>query len=188
METNHRPSNDNGEILIANPVAIPATPTRRPSWRRRTFFLAAIPVLVGALSFSLARANGFGGPGMFAGGFVKERMDHLLTAANATEAQKVQIRAIWAAQAPQLQGLRQQHGQLRREISEALAAPTIDPARIEQLRKQSVQAMDSLSTVMTQAIVSSAQVLTPAQRQTVLQQVREHKRHHSTGGDKNESE
>lgn len=152
----------------------PALP--RPS-RRRWLGMLAIPVALGALAFGATRAEAFGG-GTMGPGFRKAHMDKMLTAAGATDAQKAQIQTIWQNLRPQLQPLHKQHADLRRQLGQAIAAPTIDQAKIEQLRKQSVQTMDQISTLMTQGIVQSAQVLTPAQRQTVLQQMEQQHHHH----------
>jgi len=155
---------------------------------RRWLLLGAIPVLAGALSLSAARAQ-MGGPdgggmGMFAGheGFMQQRLEHLLTAAGASDAQKAQIKKIWDGLRPQLKELHKQHAELRRQIGQAMAAATINTAAIEQLRQQSVQTMDKVSSLVTQGMIASAQVLTPAQRQTVLQQIEQHHRHHPGAG------
>ena len=160
----------------------PALP--RPSRRRWLGFLA-IPVALGALAFGAARAAAFGGAGgagMAMGhDFRKEHMDKMLTAAGASDAQKAQIATIWQNLRPQLRPLHRQHAELRRQLGQAIAAPAIDAAKVEQLRKQSVQTMDQISTIVTQGMVQSAQVLTPAQRQTVLQQMEQHHHHMGQG-------
>lgn len=147
--------------------------------RRRWLALLLVPAAVGVLGASVARAHGFGG-GPRGGGmaFMQERMDHLLTAAGASDAQKTQIKGIWDKLRPQLQPLHKQHADSRRQMGEAMAAPTIDVARVEQLRKQSVDTMDKISALMTQGMVASAQVLTPDQRKLVLQKIEERHRHH----------
>jgi len=149
----------------------------RPS-RRRWWALLAIPVALGALTLGAARAQGFGG----GGGFRKQRMEHLLSSAGATDAQKAQIQAIWQGLRPELQPLRKQEADIRHQLGQAIAAPTIDQAKVEQLRKQSMQTVDKISAVVTRGMLASAQVLTPAQRQTVLQQIEQH-RGHGPGGD-----
>lgn len=68
---------------------------------------------------------------------------------------------------PQLETLRGERLKLHQQLQQALAAATIDPAKVETLRRQSVQLMDKASAVTTQAFVTSAQVLTPEQRQKV---------------------
>jgi Spy/CpxP family protein refolding chaperone len=57
-----------------------------------------------------------------------------------------------------------------------MTAPTIDPAQIEQLRQQSVQLMDKTSSVVTQGMVATAQVLTADQRKQVAAEMQ--KEHH----------
>jgi periplasmic protein CpxP/Spy len=168
-------ANDNGSVVLDS-NSPPVVALRH---RRRWWVLLAIPLAAGALSASVARAHGFGGgPGEGRmGPFMQERMDHLLTSAGATDAQKATIKAIWEPLRPQLKALHKQHGDLRHQIGEAVAAPTIDPTHIEQLRRQSIQTMDKISAVMTQGMVASAQVLTPDQRKIVLQKIEEHSGH-----------
>jgi Spy/CpxP family protein refolding chaperone len=154
-----------------------STSPARPS-RRRWLALLAIPVALGALSLGAARAQGMGDA--MHGGFRKERMEKLLTGAGATDAQKTQIQAVWQGLRPQIRPLRQQQASLRHQLGELIAAPTINQAQIEQLRKQSMQNADKISTLVTQGMMASAQVLTSAQRQTVLQLIEQH-RHHGGG-------
>ena len=174
--------------MIANdnnrPFTTPApmaTPVGQRT-RRRFWVLLAVPLAAGVLSMSVARAHGFGGPdgggpGHGPGAFMQHRMDKLLEAAGASDAQKTQIKGIWEPLHTQLTALHKQQSDLHQQIGEAVAAPTIDPARVEQLRKQSVQTMDKISALMTQGMVASAQVLTPEQRKIVLQKMQEHRGH-----------
>ena len=158
-----------------------STPTLPRTSRRRWLGFLAIPVALGALAFGATRAEAFGG-GEMGPAFRKQQMEKMLTAAGATDAQKAQIATIWQNLRPQIRPLRRQHADLRRQIGQAIAAPTIDQAKIETLRKQSVQTMDQLSSLITQGIVQSAQVLSPAQRQTILQQMEQHRHHMGMGG------
>ena len=136
--------------------------------------------LVG-VSLSVARAQGFGGHGRF----MKQRMEETLAAAGATDAQKAQIRAIWEGLRPQMMPLRKQAHDLRHQIGEAIASASIDPARVEALRKQSVETMDRISALVTQGMLSSAQVLSPEQRRAALKQVEQRRGHgpHDAAGD-----
>jgi periplasmic protein CpxP/Spy len=155
------------------------TPSPRSPRRRRWLALLLLPLAAGVLFASVAKAHGFGGPrGGGGAAFMQERMEHLLSAAGASDAQKAQIKAIWDKQRPQLQAAHKQQHETRQQMGVLLAAATIDVARVEQLRKQSVDAMDKISSAMTQAMVASAQVLTPDQRKVVLQKLEERRRHH----------
>ena len=167
----------------------------RPRVRRRWLTGIAIMLAAGALSFSVARAQGVGDPsdagGPFAGawggggpgGFMHHRMARLLDSVGATDAQKAQIKAVWDGLRPQLKAVHQQHWQLRQQMATAMTAANIDTNQVEQLRRQSVQLMDRTSSLITQGMVSSAQVLTPVQRQQVLSQLQQmRQRHHWHGG------
>jgi len=162
----------------------PSPPLGARPPRRRWLALLLVPVAAGVLGASVASAHGFGGGGPRGGGmaFMQERMDHLLAAAGASDAQKSQIKGIWDKLRPQLQPLHKQHADGRRQIGEAMAAATIDVARVEQLRKQSIDTMDKISALMTQGMVQSAQVLTPDQRKLVLQKIEERRGHHRGPG------
>jgi Spy/CpxP family protein refolding chaperone len=148
--------------------------------RRRWLALLLVPLTAGVLTASVASAHGFGGPRGGGPAFMQQRMEHLLTAAGASDAQKTQIKAIWDKLQAQLQPLHKQHGETRRAMAQSMAAPTIDVAKVEQLRKQSVETMDKISALTTQGMVASAQVLTPDQRKLVLQKIEE--RRHRHGG------
>lgn len=161
-------------------VSGPSSSHPRSPRRRRWLALLLLPVAAGVLTASVASAHGFGGHRGGGMAFMQQRMDHLLTAAGASDAQKTQIKGIWDKLQPQLASLHKQHAEARRAIGQAVAAPTIDVAKVEQLRKQSVDTTDKISALMTQGMVASAQVLTPDQRKLALQKIEE--RHHRHGG------
>lgn len=177
-------ANDNNRPLISVPQPNIVNQERT---RRRFWVMLAIPLAAGALSLSVARAHGFaggpeGGHGMGPGAFMQHRMDRLLGAAKATDAQKAQIKAVWEPLHTQLQALHKQERDLHRQMGEAVAAATIDTKRVEQLRQESVQTLDKISSLVTRGMVASAQVLTPDQRKLVLQQMQEHRGEHRGHG------
>jgi len=141
--------------------------------------MLALPLMLGGVAYNAA--NAYGQPG-HDGAAMHERMqarlDRILTDAGASDAQKAQVKSIWANLGPQLKAARQQHMQLRQQIGQALAAPTIDTNAIEKLRQQSLQQMDKTSQLLTQGMVQTAQVLTPDQRQKVLSEIHRHGHHH----------
>jgi protein CpxP len=148
------------------------------SRRRLGLVLLALPMLIGAASFSIARAHGPGGGGEM-GEFMQWRVQHMLDGIGATDAQKAQIKAVFDGLRPQQKAVREERAKLREQMEQALTAPTIDKAAIEQLRRQSVQLMDKGSTLFTQGVVSAAQVLTVTQRKEIVEQMRQH--HHERG-------
>ena len=159
-----------------------------PQGRRRWLAGIGVALAVGAASLSIAQAEppapgDGGGPsahrGRFGGdGFMAFRVQRVLEQVGATDSQKSQVKAIWTGLRPQLQTLHQQHAQLRRQIEETMTAATIDTAAVEKLRRQSVQLMDKTSSLITQGMVSTAQVLTPDQRKRALAEIQSHHGHH----------
>jgi periplasmic protein CpxP/Spy len=149
--------------------------------------VAAPLLLIGSVALSAsAHEEGEGrGPGMFAHGHGMRRFHHMLEVAGATDAQRAQIKAIWEPLRPQLRAVGEEHAKLRQSIRQAMAAPTIDPNAIEKLRRDGLALWDKRSALFAQGMVASAQVLTPAQRQKILDEIQRHAaaRHHGGGGD-----
>jgi Spy/CpxP family protein refolding chaperone len=113
--------------------------------------------------------HGWHGGGRFGGQFLSpgriERMvDRLGWAVDASSEQKQKLGAIIGRAADDLRPLRERHLEARRQAAEALAAPTIDRARLEALRVDQMQLADQASQRITVALVEAAEVLTPAQR------------------------
>jgi Spy/CpxP family protein refolding chaperone len=63
----------------------------------------------------------------------------------------------------------------------ALAAPTIDRAKIEAMRAEHMKDMDAMSKRMTQAMTDAAEVLNPEQRQKLAQHMAERQQHRRPG-------
>ncbi|HET6150645.1 MAG TPA: Spy/CpxP family protein refolding chaperone [Polyangia bacterium] len=161
-----------------------ATRPPRRGWRRWTWLMLALPLMLGGITYNAAYAHGGGrgGPGGFMHERMQARMERILTDVGATDSQKAQVKTIWVGLAPQLKAAHQEHKQLREQIEQAISAPTIDAAAIEKLRQQSVQSIDRTSTLLTQGMVSTARVLTPEQRQKAVAELHRHP-HHPLGGE-----
>jgi protein CpxP len=145
----------------------------RGGWRKWTWLLVAAPLMLGGVTYSVAEAHGFGGgAGMHER--MEARMQRILTDVGASDSQKAQIKTIWDGLRPQLKANRQDHGKVRAQIAQAIAASTIDTAAIEKLRQQSVQYLDKGSALITQGMVATAQVLRPDQRQKALTEMHRH--------------
>jgi protein CpxP len=154
-------------------------------WRRRGFWaLLSIPLLLGAGLYAVrAHAEaGFGfGPGGFGGGspeqhkaFAEKRLDRMLDHVNATDSQRTAIKAIFARMFDEMRPFHQQHQTLHRDLMTALSANTVDPAAIENLRKQIAPLVDQSTQVFSKAILDASQVRSADQRQTLLKHIGEH--------------
>lgn len=173
---------DNLEITTS-PKAQNDNGVPRGRFPRRVVSGVAAALVIGVLSVSAAQARG-GGGGFGGGGFgggMAFRMQKVLEKVNATDAQRAQIKGIWEGLRPQLEANHEQHAALRKQLTQAMTAPTIDPAAIEKLRQQSVQLMDKSSTIMTRGFVESAKVLTPEQRKQVAEELEKRRAEHHRG-------
>ena len=95
--------------------------------------------------------------------------DKTLQAIGATPDQRAKILAIQNQARADRQAQRQAHGNVRIEMAQALAAPTVDPAAAEAARQKMLAQMDAASQRKLQARLMIAAVLTPDQRQQLLQ-------------------
>ena len=157
---------------------------RRRSWLLLIPALAVLGIAGGAYTTAQAQSADAmeAGPG---GGFGGHRLDRLLDKVSATAPQRSQIEGIWNGLRPQLKSFHQQQQALHQQMGAALSAPTINPATVEQLRKQAMGVADQMSSTFTQGLVQTAQVLTPDQRkqaQAFIQEARGHFQHHHGEG------
>jgi Spy/CpxP family protein refolding chaperone len=136
--------------------------------------LAATFATVALASGGAAFAAPPSGPGGWHGGFdadpaaqgrrIDSMLDRWLAGVDATAEQRERIAAIMKGAAGDLAANRASRMEARRQAMALLAAPTIDRARLETLRVEQMQLADASSRRMMQAMVDSAEVLTPAQR------------------------
>jgi protein CpxP len=191
IKGNGRPQSKRSWSMDTQTESTMNQPTRPARSRLRRRLLGGLAVLLagGALSLSVAQAHGFGGGGgpdgmMFGGGgggFMAFKVHRMLDRVGATDGQKAQIKAIWVGLRPQFKATHEQRAKLHQQITQAMTAPTIDPAAVEKLRQQSMQLMDRTSSVITQGLVETARVLTPEQRKQIaaeMQKDAEHRRAH----------
>lgn len=166
-----------------------AAPNLSRRWTIAAAAAAAVAVAGAALSWhGHARAHGPGYGPQMRGGW--EQMDpeamskrieamtaRRLADVDATPEQKSRITAIMQAAANDLSPLRGQGRELRRKSMELLAAPSIDRAQLEALRTQQMQLGEAVSRRMLQAMMDSAEVLTPEQRAKLAERMpRQHGR------------
>jgi periplasmic protein CpxP/Spy len=147
----------------AQDKSVASTPRRV---RGKILFVSLSALLLAGTGFmiSSARAAGPAGGGEAAEGMPMHRMHKILDKVGATQGQRDQIRAIWSGLRPQLKAERANHQNIRQQMIAALTAPTINAGDVEKLRKQAMTSADKISSLITQGMVGSAQVLTPDQR------------------------
>ena len=136
---------------------------------RRLFRRSIAPLLLAAAVISpLAIAQTAGGAAGMRGHH-HGISDQTLAAIGATADQRTKILAIESQARADRQAQRQANGNARREMAQALAAPTVDPSAAEAARQKMLAQMDAASQRRLQARLMIAAVLTPEQRQQLLQ-------------------
>lgn len=171
-------------------------PSMMSGLRSRLAHRLAPPALALGLTFGAAAAHAGSGVGQHAGGhgphgagaghvheFMAERLKKALDAVNATADQKAKIKSTWDGVWPQLHTLHKEHTKLHGQLVEALDAPNLDGSKVEQLRSQSVQLMDRHSSLFTQGMLTTAQVLSPDQRKRLASVLEYHGTGHGPHGE-----
>jgi periplasmic protein CpxP/Spy len=109
-----------------------------------------------------------GGGSMF--GFGPERMfDFALSSVGATSEQKLKIVTIAQSAMQELRPLRDRRYTASLKLAILLKADTVDRAAIEKLRAEEFAAFEAGSKRAAQALSEAAEVLTPAQRQQLVE-------------------
>jgi Spy/CpxP family protein refolding chaperone len=112
---------------------------------------------------------------------IEKRVDKALTGTTATAEQKAKVTSILQAAFTDLKGTRAQRVELRKSLQAAMSAPTIDAAKIEQLRTEQVKMMDDSSKRFTKALIDAGNVLNAEQRQAFFKVWNERKARPSKG-------
>ncbi len=124
---------------------------------------------------AFARADGGSvDPAKFQQG-IEKRVDKALNGTDATQDQKKQIVGILKAAFTDLKPLHTLRKENRAAMRAALEAPTIDPAKIEQIRLSDMKIADDSSKRFTKALTDAGNVLNANQRQAFFKTWSEHK-------------
>jgi Spy/CpxP family protein refolding chaperone len=96
---------------------------------------------------------------------LEKRVDRALSGTDATAEQKAKVREILQAAFQDVKALRDQRVENRKAMAAAMQEPTIDPARIEQIRAAQMKIADDVSKRFTKAMIDAGNVLSATQRQ-----------------------
>ena len=108
---------------------------------------------------------------------IEKRVDKALTGTDATAEQKKQVADILGQTFKDMKPLHAQRVENHKAMEAAMQAPTIDPARIEQIRAEQMKISDASSKRFTQALTDAGKVLTQAQRQAFFKSWSERHEH-----------
>jgi len=147
---------------------------RRPF--RAIAIAAALAALVGS-ALVYAHQGSFRHGGMMSEQAVEMHLEHMqamLTKIGASDAQKAQIEGILKPALEDMKATHEAHSATFQQFHEALAAPSIDRAHIEDLRAAQIKALDEASKRLVTAISDAAEVLTPEQRKALVEEIGRH--------------
>ena len=123
----------------------------------------SLAVTAGGTAF--ARGDGPGFDPAKAQEHMEKRIDKALKDTDATEEQKKKISEILQAAFKDMKPMHEKRVEARKALQEAMQAPTIDPAKIEQIRAGQMRLMDDASKRFTKALIDAGGVLNAEQRQ-----------------------
>jgi Spy/CpxP family protein refolding chaperone len=123
----------------------------------------SLAVTAGGTAF--ARGDGPGFDPAKAQEHMEKRIDKALKDTDATEEQKKKISEILQAAFKDMKPMHEKRVEARKALQEAMQAPTIDPAKIEQIRAGQTKLMDDASKRFTKALIDAGGVLNAEQRQ-----------------------
>ncbi len=168
---------------------LPNPQPRRPFTNSR-WFIGAVIVSVGLIGFGVGRVTGWRGsfmghaqmqghgPGQHGGmdgqrgsfGFGPERfIDRALGQVNATPEQKQKVTQIAQNAFSEMRPLREQRRAVQTQLATLLKAETIDRAALDKLRMEQITTAETVTKRLGQAIAEAAEVLSPAQRQQLVE-------------------
>ncbi|SEO73033.1 protein refolding chaperone Spy/CpxP family [Rhodospirillales bacterium URHD0017] len=96
---------------------------------------------------------------------IEQRVDKALSGTDASTDQKKQVNSILQAAFTDTKAFHSQRVENRKAMEAAMQAPTIDPAKIEQIRAEQMKIADASSKRFTKALVDAGNVLNASQRQ-----------------------
>ena len=145
--------------------------------------LVTLSLLGAGATYAISKdMGGMGGMGhgMFGGHdrkeFMEFRFNKMLGLVKATPEQSDKLKGIFEKVKTEMHPDGQDGGprKMHEKVMELLAAPTVDKAAVEAVRTEQVANMEKKSKVITEALLEAADVLTPEQRATLVEEMKKH--------------
>jgi Spy/CpxP family protein refolding chaperone len=109
--------------------------------------------------------------------FLDYWVDRALGKIDATEEQRERVRAVIEGLHQQAEGLHGSSGEVHAAFEELFTAEQVDSVEVERLRSEQMDRFDRLSRELASALVELGEILTPEQRQKLLE-LHEHRGRH----------
>ena len=148
---------------MANDIKLAGTRRKSLTTMMAALLAGSIAATAGGVAFAKSDGQAFD-PAKFLQR-IEKRVDKALGSTDATTDQKKKVTEILQAAFKDMKGFNGQRVENRKAMEAAMQAPTIDAARIEQIRAEQMKIADASSKRFTQALVDAGNVLNASQRQ-----------------------
>lgn len=148
---------------MANDIKLAGTRRKSLTTMMAALLAGSIAATAGGVAFAKTDGQAFD-PSKFQQR-IEKRVDKALGSTDATADQKKKVTEILQAAFKDMKGFHGQRVENRKAMEAAMQAPTIDAARIEQIRAEQMKIADASSKRFTQALVDAGNVLNASQRQ-----------------------
>jgi Spy/CpxP family protein refolding chaperone len=148
---------------MANDIKLAGTRRKSLTTMMAALLAGSIAATAGGVAFAKTDGQAFD-PAKFQQR-IEKRVDKALGSTDATADQKKKVTEILQAAFKDMKGFHGQRVENRKAMEAAMQAPTIDAARIEQIRAEQMKIADASSKRFTQALVDAGNVLNASQRQ-----------------------
>ncbi|UYN95297.1 MAG: periplasmic heavy metal sensor [Enhydrobacter sp.] len=113
---------------------------------------------------------------------IEKRVDRALDGTDASEEQKKKVTEILQSAFADMKPLHTKRVEARKAMTDAMQAPAIDRAKIEQIRQEQMKVADEASQRFTKALTDAGSVLNQAQRQAFFKKWSERGEHRGKRG------
>jgi Spy/CpxP family protein refolding chaperone len=148
---------------MANDIKRTATRRKSLTTMMAALLAGSIAATAGGVAFAKTDGQAFD-PAKFQQR-IEKRVDKALGSTDATTDQKKKVTEILQTAFKDMKGFHGQRVENRKAMEAAMQAPTIDAAKIEQIRAEQMKIADASSKRFTQALVDAGNVLNASQRQ-----------------------
>ena len=149
----------------------------RPRWFLMSI-AGALALVIGGMTWSAVAYSGKSWDSDKIERFVEWKLDDMLAEVDATDDQRDRVHAIAAAAIADMGEFHNFKHEGRQALVEALTKETVDREALEALRQSKLETADRASQRLLTALADAAEVLTPAQRAELAEELASHRWHH----------
>ena len=148
----------------------------RPRWILMGI-AGALALVIGGMTWSAVAYSGKSWDSDKIERVVQWKIDDMLAEIDATDEQRTQVHAIATAALADMEEFRNFKREGRQALVAALTQETVDREALETLRQSKLETADRASQRLLTALADAAEVLTPAQRKELAEELASHRWH-----------